>query len=81
MQVTDRWTLNQRSPKPGIKLNIMTESDIHQNINNKKNLEVGNEGQDQQNMFEAMGMQNPFLAWNKNGFFHDEDVEEEQQNV
>lgn len=73
MQVTDRWNLNQRSPKPGIKLNIMTDSDIYQNINNKKNIEVGNEGQgQQQNMFEAMGMQNPFLAMNSNGFFHDE---------
>lgn len=50
----------------------MTESDIYQNINNKKNLEVGN-GDGQQNMFEAMGMQNPFLAMNSNGFFHDED--------
>lgn len=75
MKITDRWTLNQRSPKPGNKLDILTEADIKQSINNKKNIEGGNKLTNDQmkqfaqmnNFFAAMKNQNPFMM-NKNPF-------------
>lgn len=77
MKTTDRWTLKQKSPKPSNKLNILTEADVLQRINNKKNIEGGgggtnmnmNFGNSQSNIFDMMKMQNPFMSMNNNGMF------------
>lgn len=74
MKQTDRWVLNQKSPKPGIKINILTEADILQNVNNKKSIEGdgggGNENLPPMDVFGMMGMGNPFMNMNNNGMFN-----------
>lgn len=71
MVTTDRWNLNQKSPKPGIKITILTEADVTGKINNKKNNEVdssnGGGGGMNLNMnkfFDNMKKANPFLNMN-----------------
>jgi hypothetical protein len=70
----------QKSPKPGIKITILTEADITKKINNKKNNEVdmrsggtnmnmeGMNMQGMSNFFGNMAKSNPYIPQN-NGMF------------
>lgn len=75
MQPTDRWILKQKSPKPGTKLNILTEADVLGIINNKKNVEggggSGKMNARMNNFFDSMAKMNPFMSMsnNNNGMF------------
>lgn len=70
MQSTNRWTLNQKSPKPGIKITLMTEADVTGAINNKKNLEVDQSPGNMQGMNQQMQNMNKQMQ-GMNNFFNE----------